>query len=184
MKRALRKLFSQFKAKLEERGRSTVSARLQELEKLDCYHSVYFGEYGHCPDWRSPGNIFRSDAPIAIVVKRKGKVSGVVGFELIGKTVLVRQLQGAPKANFHDGIRAEAFLLDCAEKLARALEMRTLRIVDADTAIAFREAAPPSDRPSEQAKLHMRRNYSYPEEAGYGRSFCLRLRRSTYSRHP
>ncbi|WP_438705858.1 hypothetical protein [Tabrizicola sp.] len=168
--------------RLEARGRSAIEARLPELQKLDCFHSLYFGEFGHCPDWRSPGNVFHSDAPAAIVVNRKGKVSGVLGIEVLGSTLLVRQLQGAPKANFHDGTRAEAYLLDCAEQIADAMKMRTLRIVDAETAIAFREAAPPADRPSEEAKAHMRRNYSYPEKAGYGKSYFWRLRRATYVR--
>jgi hypothetical protein len=182
MKSVLRKLLWQARQRMEARGRSFILANVPALEELDFYHSVYFEEFGHCLEWRSPGNIFHSDAPIAIVVKRKGKVSGVIGFEILGKTLLVRQVQGSPKANFHDGTRAEAYLVDCAELIARKLQMRTIRIVDADTAIAFREAAPPADRPSEVAKAHMRRNYSYPEEAGYGRSFCLRLRRSTYYR--
>jgi hypothetical protein len=182
MKQMLRQLLWRFRNRLEARGKAFILARVSDLEELECYHSVYFEEFGHCLEWRSPGNIFHSDAPIAIVVKRFGKVSGVVGFELLGRTLLVRQLQGSPKANFHDGTRAEAYLVECAELIARKLKMRAVRIVDADTAIAFREAAPPADRPSEQAKAHMRRNYSYPAEAGYGRSFCLRLRRSTYYR--
>lgn len=157
---------------------------MDALQKLDFLHSVHFGADAHrCDDWLSPDRLLHSDAPIAVVVTRKTKVAGLVGFEILGRTMLVRQLQGAPKANFHDGTRVEAYLLSCAEKLCVALRMTAIRVVDADTAIAYRDNARPEDRPSEIAKVHMRKIYSYPAEVGYAKTYCHRLRRRTHYRH-
>ncbi|MBL9049533.1 MAG: hypothetical protein JNK19_05425 [Tabrizicola sp.] len=183
MKRILRNLFHRFQDYQHFKGEQVVRSRLSDISKLPFFHSILFGATGHhCEAWRSVGNVFHSDAPIAIIVKRKGKVAGAVGFEVLGRTLLVRQLQGAPKANFHDGTRAEAFLLSCAEMIAETLQFRTIRVLTPETAIEYRDAAPVDDRPSELAKSHMWRIYSYPAEIGYGMRFCWRLRRKTYYR--
>lgn len=183
MKRLVRSLARQCRRWMEGRGAARLRSRKPDLERLEFFHSCYIDVPAcHCPGWLSPENILHFDAPLAVVVKRKGKLAGVVGFEILGSTILIRQLQGAPKASFHDGTSAQAYLLDCAEHIAKALRMRTIRIVDADTAIAYREASPIEDRPSEIAKTHMRRNYSYPAEVGYTQQYFWRLRRTTYFR--
>lgn len=167
----------------DARGEKYVKERLAQLQELEFFHSIHFGGAAHtCPGWKSDDGMFHSDAHTAVVVTRKGKVSGVVAFELVGSTILIRQLQGAPRGNFHDGTRVEAYVLECAEQIARALNMKTLRIVDAETAIAYRRAAPEADRPSSQAEVHMQKIYSFPAQVGYAASYFWRVRRKTFVR--
>jgi hypothetical protein len=183
MRSIARKLVGTVHRQLELRGERIVRSRLAALQDIDVFHAIFFGgTTHHCPDWKSADHIIHNDAPITVLVSRKGKVAGIVGFEIVGSTLLVRQLQGAPKANFHDGTRAEAYLLECAERVATALRMPTIRVLTPEAAIAYRDAAPETDRPSEIAKLHMRKMYSYPAEAGYRKSFFWRLRRKTHLR--
>jgi hypothetical protein len=171
-----------FKQKIEQVGEKMVRSNIQNLESLDFFHRVFFGQTGHlCPGWKSSDGMFHSDAPIAIVAKRKGKVSGIIGFEITGNTLLVRQIQGAPRGNFHDGTKAEEFLLHCAEEITKALGLRYIRVIDAETAINYRRAAPVTEQPSAQAEAHMRRIYSFPASTGrYVHRFCLRLRTKTF----
>jgi hypothetical protein len=183
MKSVLRNVGRGFVHRIEANGQQIVRSHLTDLEKLEFYHTTFFGGTTHfCEGWRSADHIIHNDAPITVVVTRKNKVAGVVGFEITGRTLLVRQLQGSPKASFHDGVRVEAYLLECAEKIAATLQMAAIRVITPETAIAFREAAPAEDRPSEHAKRHMRKIYAYPGEVGYTKSFCWRLRRRTYHR--
>lgn len=171
------------KGLVEKLSEIFVRSKLPQLQELPFFHSVYFESTGHkCPGWKSPEGAFHSDAPVAIVVTRKGKVSGVVGFELIGSTIFIRQLQGAPRGNFNDGTKVEEYLLYCAEEIAKALGMKVLRILTPETAIAYREASPPQDRPSEVAKVHMRKIYSFPEKVGYALVYFWRIRQPTHYR--
>jgi hypothetical protein len=179
----LKKLLTGLKSRIEARGERYVRSNWGELHALPFFHSIYYGADVHdCPEWKSPDSKFHSDAPVAIVVTRGGKVSGVVGFEIIGKTILIRQLQGAPKANFHDGTRVEEYTLFCAEQIAKTLNMKFLRIVTPETAIAYREAAEPQNRPSDVAKHHMRKIYGFPEKVGYAVSWFWRIRQPTFYR--
>lgn len=183
MKERLKGLLRKLRNLLETAGERVVRSKLSALQELSFFHSLHFGATGHdCAGWKSVDGVFHSDAPIAIVVTRGGKVSGVVGFEIIGSTMLVRQLQGAPRGNFHDGIKAEEYLLNCAETIAEALEVKHLRIVTPETAIAYRRDAPTEWRPSPKAEEHMTRIYSYPARVGYKLRFFWRLRRPTFYR--
>jgi hypothetical protein len=183
MKKLLRQLFSTLKRWHESRGIRYVQNHQDRLEGLPFFHSLYFGGTAHtCPGWKSSDGMFHSDAPIAIVVSRGGKVSGVIGFEILKDEVLVRQLQGAPRGNFHDNMKVEVYLLSCTEAIAQALNMKAVWIVTPETAIAYRMAAPESDRPSVKAEMHMRKIYSYPAIAGYPKRFCWRVRRPTFYR--
>lgn len=167
----------------EKRGEKHVISMQCELQKLEFFHNIFYGSKAHlCAGWKSSDNIFHSDAPVAIVITRKGKVSGVVGFEIIGSTMLVRQIQGAPKGNFNDGTQAGEYILGCAEQIAVTLGVKTLRIVTPETAIAYRESAPPQDRPSTVAKSHMEKMYSFPGKLGYRVSYFWRVRRPTFFR--
>lgn len=183
MIKLLKQLLKELKVWLEKRGENHVRAHLPELEKLAFFHSIHFGGAAHaCPGWKSPDGVFHSDAPFAIVVNRQGKVSGVVGFEIVGSTILIRQLQGAPRGNYHDGTTVAEYTLFCAEEIAKALKMKVLRIVTAETAIAYRESAPVQDRPSDVAKKHMQKIYDFPAKVGYAVSYFWRLRRATFYR--
>jgi hypothetical protein len=183
MKTFLKKNLAGLKAWLEKRGENYVRSNLAELQSLPFFHSIYFGTSAqHCPGWKAPGNAFHSDAPIAVVVTRNGTISGVVGFEIIGSTILIRQLQGAPKGDYNGGVRVEEYILHCAEEIAKALKMKVLRIVTAETAIAYRESAPPEDRPSEMAKVHMKKIYGFPKKVGYVLAYFWRLRCLTFYR--
>ena len=183
IKTFLKKLLTGLRNWNDERGDNYVRTHLCELQKLPFFHSVHFGRKAHkCVGWKSSDSAFHSDAPIAIVVTRQGTISGVVGFEIIGSTILFLQMQGAPKGNYNDGTTVAEFTLFCAEEIAKALKMKTMRIVTAETAIEFREGAPPKDRPSEMAKVHMRKVYSWPEKVGYAVSYFWRLRRPTFYR--
>lgn len=184
MHQSLKKLLSGLKSLHDTRQEKFVRARLEELQKLEFFHSIHFGGDAHvCPGWKSSDGMFHSDAHTAVVVTRKGKVSGVVAFEILGSTLLVRQLQGAPRGNFHDGTPVEAYLLQCAEEIARALKMKVFRVVDAQTAIAYRKAAPESDQPSPQAEKHMEKIYSFPaQKVEYVVRWFWRVRRNTFYR--
>ncbi len=182
MKKLLRRFLLKLKSWYEAYGKTHVRKQLTELQKLPFFHSIYFGATAHaCPGWKSTDGLFHSDAPIAIVVTRGGTISGVVGFEIVGSTILIRQMQGAPKGNFN-GVRVEEYVLRCAEQIAEALKMKVMRIVTAETAIHFRETAPQQDRPSDVAKIHMQKIYSFPAKAGYHISYFWRLRRMTFIR--
>ena len=116
MKKLVRSLAHQCRRWIEGRGAARLRSCKANLERLEFFHSCYIDlEASHCPGWQSPGNILHFDAPLAVVVKRKGKVAGVVGFEILGGTILIRQLQGAPKANFHDGTTTLFATLNVAE---------------------------------------------------------------------
>lgn len=181
MQTLLRKLLSVLKSLHETRQEKFVRSRLKELEKLEFFHSIYFGADAHvCPGWKSSDSMFHSDAHNAVVITRKGKVSGVVAFEIVGSTILFRQLQGAPRGNFYDGTPVEEYLLECAEEVARALKMKIFRVVDAKTAIEYRMSAPEADRPSTEAEKHMERIYNYPAKVGYATRWFWRVRRSTH----
>jgi len=184
MQTLLRKLLSGLKSFHETRQEKFVRARLKELEKLEFFHSIHFGADAHvCPGWKSSDSMFHSDAHTAVVITRKGKVSGVVAFEIVGSTILFRQLQGAPLGNFGDGTPVEEYVLYCAEEIAKALKMKVLRVVTPETAIAYRKSAPASDRPSEAAELRMKKIYSFPaQKVEYVVRWFWRVRRPTFYR--
>ena len=183
MKSVFRYLFAGIRQRIQANGIRYVQQRLAQLHKLPFFHGLYYGCDAHaCPGWKSVDGKFHSDAPIAMVVTRNGTVSGVVGFEIIGTTILVRQLQGAPKGDYNDRTPPGLYLTQCAEQIARALKMKTLRIVTPEVAIEYRNAAPPSDRPSPHAKEHMRKIYSFPAELKYELRYYWRLRRPTFYR--
>lgn len=184
MHQSVRKLLSGLKNFHNNRQENFVRKKIEELQKLEFFHSIYFGSAAHvCPGWKSADGMFHSDAPTAVVITRKGKVSGVVGFEIVGSTILIRQLQGAPRGNFHDGMPVEAYLLQCAEEIAKALKMKVFRVVDAETAIAYRRAAPEANQPSAQAEKHMEKIYSFPaQKVEYAVRWFWRLRRNTFYR--
>lgn len=170
-------------SRFEAIGKECIITHLPELKKLPFFYDVYFsGGACHCPDWKAPGNVFFSDAPIAIVVTRGGKVSGLFAFEIVGRALIVRQMQGAPHGNYGDGTKPESYILTCIEEIARTLKMKSLRIITAETAIEFRESAPEPNKPSPEVKTRIKKFYDHPKTVGYSQSFCLRLRRSTHYR--
>lgn len=184
MKKLLRRLSSKLRDWHEKQGIRHVQAQQSKLEALPFFHSLYFGATGHtCPGWKSVDGLFHSDAPIAIVVTRGGKVSGVVGFEMLPRTMLVRQLQGAPFGNFNDKYPVAAYMLECAEDIAKALGVKVISVVTPDTAIAYRRDSPEIWQPSPDAEKHMRKIYGYPATTTrYLKSFNWRLRRPVFSR--
>jgi hypothetical protein len=145
----LKKLLRGLKKTIEFLARIYIQAKLNELKKLPFFHSLHFGIGVHeCSDWKTSDRKLHSDADFALVVTRGGKVSGLVGFEVTVErtwppvSVIVKQLQGAPRANFHDGtITAGEYFLDCAKKFTNALGVRHLYVITPETAVEFRTAS-------------------------------------------
>jgi hypothetical protein len=149
IKSVLKKLLTGVKSVIELISRTYVQTKLNELKKLPFFHSLHFGADIHdCRDWKTSDRKLRSDADFALVVTRGGKVSGLVGFELTLDSawpfvsVVVKQLQGAPRGNFHDGtITAGQYLLDCAKEATKVMGVKHLYVITPETAVEFRTAS-------------------------------------------
>jgi hypothetical protein len=77
------------------------------------------------------GRKFFAEAPLSVLIERRGVLSGIIGIEQAGRTLRVVQLQGFRRAQFHD-IEPGEYLLSIAETIAHTLSLRRIAVLAAE----------------------------------------------------
>lgn len=173
------------KRQFEEMNENLVRSKLPQLQELPFFFEIHYGEgVHHCDKWKSLDRKFHSDAHFAVIVTRGGKVSGVIGFGYIGRTVFVREMMGAPRSNFHDGtVTVEEYLFQCAMEIAKVLGAKHLRFITPETITRYWIAARGEDfSPDQREKIlsHMKRMYGHVATKGLRREPYWRIRDTTF----
>jgi hypothetical protein len=131
---------------------------LKRLSDLEFFHSLYVGRSWEHSDIEGARVWF--DAPYTVVVKKDGKLMGLIGFDLRSQTLRVRQLQGLHGAHFKPnfkGVPVGHFLLPYAETIARKLGRSILWVQAAERNLYFTRESLEKEKLYAEQREHQRR---------------------------
>lgn len=135
----------------------------RELEDLDFFGTLKCGVGPH--SYADKG--FYLDDKFGLVVMKKNRPVGVIGFHIKGRKLWVEQMQCFPRSKI--GTDAGTFLLPYAEKLAEKLNLRQVFVLRAERNFYWEAAADLEDA-DEAIKRRQRMSKIYnvsPAAVGY-----------------